>query len=113
MKIQFNKIVRCAAKALYVAIEKHSEAQLMARDVGCVERISIILKTTSLDELRMDMNKLIAVATDSCEENQNEILHLDTLNRLSYVVLIVSYIRIHVQLAWAYNVQWRNMLLPS
>ena len=75
-------IVRCAAKALYVAIEKHSEAQLMARDVGCVERISIILKTTSLDELRMDMNKLIAVATDSCEENQNEILHLDTLKSI-------------------------------
>ena len=58
-------IVRCAAKALYVAIEKHPGAQIMAREVGCIERIALLLKTSSLDEIRMDMSKLIAVATDS------------------------------------------------
>ena len=37
-------ILRCAAKALYVAIEKYPIAQQMACEVGCVRRFASILK---------------------------------------------------------------------
>jgi hypothetical protein len=72
-------IIKSAAKALYVLLYKFEKAQAKARSTACLETIVGLLKTTALDTVRMDMNKLIAVATDQCPKNQDEMIELDAL----------------------------------
>ena len=72
-------IVRCAATALYVAINNYPPAQEMARHTGCLVAVSDKLKRSGLDVIRMDMAKILAVATDECDANKDEMARLNVL----------------------------------